>query len=630
MGSNLHHLLLAGLTSLTSLLAAVPASAEAPAAPLVQLSAKSFTDAAGEAVRGDLTAWQAWLAGKLNDEISRSGFAGDPASVAKLAQHPVLSAALAQWRLLALCGAENVQKVAAADGAEFLTWLFTTPEALHAFLASGPQDKEGTARGLEIWRDIWKTDKESHTGLWLRVAAATALTHTVPVKSLADGGDIDPLKRYQHYRNAHASGILFDSFSKAAVWELRYVVNSWARDEELSWVVNASDKKNHSQEKIGEACWMVEYRDVNSKGVSVQNGPEYYDHKPVTLQLMDEVGGVCGAISKFGTAAAQAFGVPAMPVGQPGHCAFLWKKDPQTWRTGNDISGWAGSSEHGGIFIHWGNRGSYVLLTEAAHRDPAKFLACEQATWAAAVTKDAAKSAKLRESAVQILPLHAGAWQDLIRTRAEAKAPVETWQALTRDVLKALPDFPVPLDELLATMEPHLSLNTPEARRAYTMAVCRAIAGGSMEAQNGCAQPAQADIVARMAALAAPKAGRRLARMLAGDEEEEESADAKAPRLTEPERKEIQSLAEAAIQANAARPDLQNALTGRYLGLMTSDPASMGRAIQFFGALFDQAKTNPDRKPAIALARRLIIMAEKAEDLAAMEKYSAECQKLLK
>ena len=37
------------------------------------------------------------------------------------------------------------------------------------------------------------------------------------------------------------------------------------------------------------------------------------------------VPGVCGAVSKFGASCCQAFGVAAMPVGQPGHCAMIWR-----------------------------------------------------------------------------------------------------------------------------------------------------------------------------------------------------------------------------------------------------------------------------------------------------------------
>ena len=35
--------------------------------------------------------------------------------------------------------------------------------------------------------------------------------------------------------------------------------------------------------------------------------------------------GVCGAVSKFGASCCQAFGVAAMPVAQPGHCAMIWR-----------------------------------------------------------------------------------------------------------------------------------------------------------------------------------------------------------------------------------------------------------------------------------------------------------------
>jgi hypothetical protein len=37
-----------------------------------------------------------------------------------------------------------------------------------------------------------------------------------------------------------------------------------------------------------------------------------------------------------------------------------------------------------------------------------------------------------------------------------------------------------------------------------------------------------------------------------------------------------------------------------------------------------------DLNPAIALDRRIILLAAQAEDLAAMEKYSEECRKLTK
>lgn len=622
------------LLLLTSCLATSVAIAGMPSMPLAQQSPAAFQQNTAAIVKtGAYPEWGAWLGKQLAAEINRATFNPSPETLNKLAAQPTLSLGLAQWKLLTATGPENLKAVAAKDGTTFLTWLLTNREALHAYLANGPLDKEGTARGLEIWRDIFNADPASRDGLWLRVAASVALAHTVPVRSLADGGEIDPLRRYQYFKTAHSSGLLFDSFNQAGVWELRFVVNSWARDEELGWVTAAADPKIKSQEKIGEACWMVPYRGENAKGVSVQNGPEYYDHKPVTLELMHTVGGVCGAISKFGTAAAQAHGIPAMPVGQPGHCAFLWKKDPQTWRTGNDISGWAGSTEHGGIFIHWGDRGSYVLLMEQAHRDSVRFLASEQARWLASATTEADKSTALLQTAAKIQPLNGGAWLDLIADLGKTKAPAAAWQQLAAGLMRDLSDYPIPLTEFLTKIEDHLALTDADARRRYVGSVSSAIASGSAEAQQKCGPTAQTELIARQARALAPGSPAQVESLLRGSDEEGEddnrhSRKAQSPALTDAQRNAIQSLVEAALNASTRRADLEDALTGRYLGLMSSNPAALARAIKFFGGLFDQAKTNPDRKPAISLARRLILLAAKAEDLAAMEKYSAECQRL--
>merc|ERR1719491_2950686 len=66
---------------------------------------------------------------------------------------------------------------------------------------------------------------------------------------------------------------------------------------------------------------------------------------------------------------SQAFGVPAMPVGQPGHCAFLWWKRPGPWVISNNISGWSKSTKHGNIQMTWGDKVWMVPLMERAQLD---------------------------------------------------------------------------------------------------------------------------------------------------------------------------------------------------------------------------------------------------------------------
>ena len=155
-------------------------------------------------------------------------------------------------------------------------------------------------------------------------------------------------------------------------------------------------------------------------------------------------------------------------------------------------------------------------------------------------------------------------------------------------------------------------------RGQYLRGVCTAIASGTAEAQQGCGQTALTEIVRRQAGALLPGGEKAFDTMLADDN----SAPAD-------QRATVLGLVEIAMKSVNNRADLEDALTSRYLGLMSANPASLARAIKFFGDLFETAKTNGDRKPALALGRKIILLAAKADDRSAMEKYSAECQKLL-
>ena len=83
------------------------------------------------------------------------------------------------------------------------------------------------------------------------------------------------------------------------------------------------------------------YRSNNCFGDSVQ-GPLYY--KPWATagewpkrRYSQIVGGVCGELSKFGSASANAHGLAATTVGQPGHCAFTLRQADGSWAFGNCV-----------------------------------------------------------------------------------------------------------------------------------------------------------------------------------------------------------------------------------------------------------------------------------------------------
>ena len=78
--------------------------------------------------------------------------------------------------------------------------------------------------------------------------------------------------------------------------------------------------------------------------------------------LARTVGGVCGALSYYGSAAAKARGVPSTPGGQPGHCAYmLWSETEGRWVLAYNIAPYTGPH-----FSLWDGRGRFSYLDLAA------------------------------------------------------------------------------------------------------------------------------------------------------------------------------------------------------------------------------------------------------------------------
>ena len=57
-----------------------------------------------------------------------------------------------------------------------------------------------------------------------------------------------------------------------------------------------------------------------------------WEHRWNTQELRYRVGGVCGALSKFGSHCAAAHGIRSFTAGQPAHCAYLlWDYSVDRW-----------------------------------------------------------------------------------------------------------------------------------------------------------------------------------------------------------------------------------------------------------------------------------------------------------
>lgn len=117
--------------------------------------------------------------------------------------------------------------------------------------------------------------------------------------------------------------------------------NAKASNEDIQWLRKYM-KENHqnmiNRNDITNGYILLKYTKINPNGESVFE-PNFYGKNP-TIKKVIEYGGICGAISKFSSILAQSFGVPAFPVGQPGHCVFVYLDSNHDYKLGYDVYGW--------------------------------------------------------------------------------------------------------------------------------------------------------------------------------------------------------------------------------------------------------------------------------------------------
>ena len=170
----------------------------------------------------------------------------------------------------------------------------------------------------------------------------TALALNYPDKDEAWLADV-----LDAYRATAKAGRLHKSAYSQPVWIWRFALhqghgtasadNMAAQQRHLDKFVNLPSRE------YGGACWMIQYRTFNCFGDSVQ-GPLYY--KPWATagewpkrKYSQIVGGVCGELSKFGSAVSNAHGLPSTTAGQPAHCAYTRRLVNGRWEVDYSVTG---------------------------------------------------------------------------------------------------------------------------------------------------------------------------------------------------------------------------------------------------------------------------------------------------
>ena len=282
------------------------------------------------------------IAGLCRQYVQKKLEAEKTFSVESLLKDRELAQACYMAHFFALVGKDRTYILHELKDKEYVLWLLNHPEVFEKLSFAKASGKDT----LAVLRNIWLKEGKELSGVGLNMALGAAL-----VSSSRDPEACEA--RYDFYKKSFMEKKLFPQFLTLEPWEFGILFRGRESIEELAWAQDyLADKKKIQAGNAGYACCgLIPYRMKNKQGISVHVGGAFYDHKPVSLQIYVEYGGVCGAVSKGAAGFLRAKGVPAYPIGQPGHCAFIWKHPKGQWLIGNNIGGW--NWANGGNKLPW-------------------------------------------------------------------------------------------------------------------------------------------------------------------------------------------------------------------------------------------------------------------------------------
>jgi hypothetical protein len=328
-----------------------------------------------------------------------------------------------------------LKEAAIAPDSAFATALLASLDWQHELLDSGPL--AGAAPTLATLHAIW-TDQPDLATRPVDRSMATACALEAPRRNMAPE---EMLVRYRFFLDRHRRGELNTIYDNLSTFDRRFLARGVQHTgfnslESMDYLV--AEVALPAPRYTG-ACWYAAYRGHNAFGDTVQ-GPLYYapfaDSWGSHAERVSHVGGVCGSLSNFGAAAAIANGVPAVTMGEPGHCAYAVLTAPGRWQPAYSLS-WQRGMHTAFDGSTWG---WHRLITEAM-KDPVaarrsgdlRRLARHQL--ARAAHADARRTIRLARTRH---PLDWPNWTLSAEILAAPGAPEGDWQDLHRDLLAHL------------------------------------------------------------------------------------------------------------------------------------------------------------------------------------------------
>ncbi len=263
----------------------------------------------------------------------------------RLIKEPDFLLQLTRYELVRTIGTQAFDEVLGRrEGRDFLIRFLMDQQWLDDFLVAGPF---GAPPGqhpapLHALCTLYRYDKECTIPLYRKLACAYARNKT---GDWQDGQfHYQLVDRFQAQKRVHKAGRMHGSFDRMESWEMRYVTVT-PRMGDGRALQYMADQLHYPRNNYYGACWSVAYRLNNPFGDSIHRAHYYrpWMNEYFGEPLKQKVGGVCGTLSNYGVGLARAHGVPAFPVGQPGHCAYMIRDANEFWGTAYSVTGNTGA-----------------------------------------------------------------------------------------------------------------------------------------------------------------------------------------------------------------------------------------------------------------------------------------------
>ena len=205
---------------------------------------------------------------------------------------------------------------------------------LQMLVADGAKDGN-YGRAMQIYSDIQKASKKAGNGVLQRLALASSLEHSSPIKLRDATGksdaplNVDPVKRYLNFEKAFLADQLDPAFKDLDVWSYRFVVNGEEPEEILDW--GRKMLSNYRPDHITTPDYRWRY--VSAVRSDIRYGSQDNKHDKPELQFFQNImmnGGICGRRAFFGRFILRSFGIPVTARPQRAHAALAhWT--PKGW-----------------------------------------------------------------------------------------------------------------------------------------------------------------------------------------------------------------------------------------------------------------------------------------------------------